>query len=174
MNLQIERSDLLTGAKFSENGIYRYALWRFWNYQAARDGEARSVMFIMANPSTAEAWRDDPTVRKCAKYARGWGYDGLYIGNLFAHIATHFVPGLLTLEERIGEQTDEWLGIMRNSSVVCIAAWGFMGGNQPERAKTVRAMFPVLYHLGLSKDGLPKHPLYLPANLEPMVWSNEE
>ena len=63
--IQTETSELMSGAKFSEDGIYRYALWRFWNYKAARDGNARSVMFIMANPSTAGAWRDDPTTKKC-------------------------------------------------------------------------------------------------------------
>lgn len=163
-------TDLMTGAVFSDDGKYRYALWRFWNIRAAKDGNARAVMFIMANPSTAGALRDDPTIRKCAKYAQGWGYDGMYVGNLFARIDTHLTPGLLTQEELIGEQTDEWLGIMCNSSAVCIAAWGFMGGNQPERAKTVRAMMPELYHLGISKNGLPRHPLYLPAIIEPILW----
>lgn len=168
-----DSNELLTSAEFSEDGIYRYALWRFWNYQAARDGKARAAMFIMANPSTAGAWKDDPTTRKCARYAQGWGYDGMYIGNLYARIDTQSVFIGLTEKELIGDKADEWLGIMRNSSVVCIAAWGFMGGYHPERAKAVRAMFPELYHLGLSKDRLPKHPLYLPTNLEPILWGNE-
>lgn len=163
-------NDLLTGAEFSEDRIYRYALWRFWNYRAASQGTAKSVTFIMANPSTAGAFRDDPTTIKCARYAQRWGYDGMYIGNLYARIDTYSAFTGLTESELVGDKTDEWLGIMRNSSAMCIAAWGFMGGYHPERAKVVRAMFPELHHLGLSKDGLPKHPLYLPATLEPSLW----
>ncbi len=168
-----EINGLLSGAEFSEDGKYRYALWRFWNYQAAKDGKARSVMFIMANPSRAGAFKDDPTTRKCAKYAQRWGYDGMYIGNLYARIDTYSVFTGLTEQDLIGDKADEWLEIMRNSSEICVAAWGFMGGYHPARAKSVIAAFPELYHLGLSKDGLPKHPLYLPANLKPMVWLNE-
>lgn len=163
--------DKMTGAEFSKDGRYRYALWRFWNWRAARDGNARSVMFIMANPSTAGGQRDDPTIRKCAKYAQGWGYDGMYVGNLYARIATVYIKSEMTEKNLIGDKADVWLGIMRNSSVVCIAAWGFMGGYHPERATAVRAMFPELHHLGLSKDGLPKHPLYLSATLQPILWS---
>lgn len=163
-------ANIMTGAEFSENGKYRYALWRFWNYQAASKGEARSVLFIMANPSMAGAWRDDPTTSKCAKYAQRWGYDGMYVGNLYARIDTHSLFDEFTETELIGDKTDEWLQIMQNSSRLCVAAWGFMGGYHPERAKVVRAMFPELYHLGLSLEGLPKHPLYLPANIEPTLW----
>lgn len=164
------RMEVMTGAEFSKDGVYRYALWRFWNWRAATEGLAKSVMFVMANPSSAGAWKDDPTTRKCAKYAQTWGYDGMYIGNLYARIDTYSVFTGLTEKELIGDGADEWLAIMRNSSAVCVAAWGFMGGYHPERAQAVRAMFPELYHLGLSLDGLPKHPLYLPANLEPILW----
>ena len=124
--LKTETNDLMTGAKFSEDGRYRYALWRFWNYQAARDGEARSVMFIMANPSIAGQFRDDPTIIKCAKYAQRWGYDGIYIGNIYAIVATHYFPWKQSEEEAKGKFCDYWLEIMRNSSALHIAAWGFI------------------------------------------------
>jgi len=161
--------ELLSGAKFSEDGVYRYALWRFWNYPACRDGVARAAMFIMANPSTAGAMRDDPTTMKCAKYAQRWGYDGIYVGNLFAVVGTHWV-GTPEPGEKIGELCDYWLGIMQNSSILHIAAWGFMGEYHPDRAKEVAAMFPDLHHLGLSVKGIPKHPLYLNLDIEPTLW----
>ena len=168
--METETVDLMTGAKFSEDGKYRYSLWRFWNYRTAKEGNARAVMFIMANPSTAGKYTDDPTTQKCAKYAQSWGYDGMYIGNLYARIDTHSLFNGLTEKELIGAEADEWLGIMRNSSSCHVAAWGFMGKLHPARVIQVRPMFPELYHLGISKDGQPKHPLYLPKDLRPTLW----
>lgn len=69
-------------ATFCRRRIYRYTLWRRWS-----DG-ARYVNFICLNPSTADERTDDPTVRKCVKFARSWGYDALCITNLFAYRAT--------------------------------------------------------------------------------------
>jgi len=164
-----EKANLMSGAVF-DGDRYRYALWRFWNYLAAKAGEARAVMFILANPSKAGEFNDDPTVIKYAHYAQGWGYDGMYIGNLFAIISTHWRPWATSEEEAIGVKNDEWLEIMKNSSCIHLAAWGFMGDYHPERAQVVARMFPKLYHLGLAKVGFPKHPLYLPAHLKPILW----
>jgi hypothetical protein len=57
---------------------YRYRLVRSW------DSSKRPAMFVMMNPSTADLLVDDPTVVKCAWYARIWGYGGISIGNTFA------------------------------------------------------------------------------------------
>ena len=56
---------------------YRYVLRRDW-------GEAPEVMFVMLNPSTADALKDDATVRKCVGFADAAGHGGLIICNLFA------------------------------------------------------------------------------------------
>jgi len=172
--LATNEKDLLTGAIFSDDGKRRYSLWRFWNYQATKNGKARAVMFIMANPSTAGAYKNDQTIFKCAKYAQKWGYDGMYIGNLFSIIMTHWLRGEMPEEQAIGEENNYWLDVMKNSSAIHIAAWGFMGDYHPERAKAVRDMFPALHHLGISLDGQPKHPLYLPGDCEPTLWEGEK
>jgi len=160
---------MMSDAIFSEDGKYRYALWRFWNYPAVRDNNAKAVMFILANSSTAGKFTDDPTVIKCCHYGQRWGYDGVYLANLCALVETHWMASP-SLEGRIGELCDYYLSVMRNSSHLHVATWGFMGKNYPERAKQVKAMFPKLYYLELSKDGVPKHPLYLKANLKPVLW----
>ena len=67
-----------SGADFSECGRYRYKLWRTW------DDVRPVVMFIMLNPSTADATADDPTIRRCIGFAHDWGYGGVRVGNLFA------------------------------------------------------------------------------------------
>lgn len=162
----------MSGAIFSEDRNHRYCLWRFWNYQVAEKGEAKAVMFIMANASTAGDFNDDPTIRRCAGFGRDWGYDGMYIGNLFSKIETHWSPNMKFDENGVGEECDYYLQVMINSSAMHVAAWGFMGKHYPERAKEIRKMIPDLHYIELSKGGVPKHPLYLPSYRKPILWSN--
>ena len=56
------------GAEFDGTGAYRYSLWREW------DSLRPIVAFVMLNPSTADTAKDDPTIRRCASFARSWGY----------------------------------------------------------------------------------------------------
>src|SRR3546814_16904510 len=57
-------------------------LWRIW------DDTKPQCMFIMLNPSTADADLDDPTIRRCIGFAKSWGYGGLQVCNLFAYRST--------------------------------------------------------------------------------------
>ena len=66
-----------TKAEFSGCRQYRYAFWRKW-------AEGPQVLFIMLNPSTADECVDDPTIRRCIRLAKGWGFGSLAVGNLFA------------------------------------------------------------------------------------------
>ena len=56
------------GAFFSSNRKYRYALWRVWDHTKPY------VMFIGLNPSIANETDNDPTIRRCINYAKGWDY----------------------------------------------------------------------------------------------------
>jgi hypothetical protein len=53
-------------AVISDCGRYRYSLTRSW-----ADGDNR-VVFVMLNPSTADAEVDDPTIRRCIGFAKAW------------------------------------------------------------------------------------------------------
>ena len=66
------------GAVISECGTYRYRLHR---------GEGRTLMFLMVNPSTADAEQDDATIRKCLGFAERNGFGRIVVGNLFAYRA---------------------------------------------------------------------------------------
>ena len=78
----ILRLPLERNAVISACGRYRYLLTR-------RVGPGtRAVTFIMLNPSTADATRDDPTIRRCIGFARSWGIGGVDVVNLFAFRAT--------------------------------------------------------------------------------------
>jgi hypothetical protein len=71
-----------SGAEFSECQQYRYTLWRTWDSQADR------VMFIGLNPSTADETEDDPTIRRCIRFAKDWGYGGILMMNAYAYRST--------------------------------------------------------------------------------------
>ena len=65
-------------ASFSRCGRYRYALWREWDASLPR------VLFIGLNPATADAEKDDNTMKRCMHYAREWGFGSMAVANLFA------------------------------------------------------------------------------------------
>ena len=71
------------GAQFTEDRQYRYALWRIWNE------DKPLVMFIGLNPSTANEYKNDPTIRRVMRYAADWGYGGVYMMNLFAWVTPY-------------------------------------------------------------------------------------
>ena len=62
------------GAKFSPCKKYRFQLLRLW------DDQLPIIMFLMLNPSSADAHNDDPTIRRCANFTKNRGYGGFYIG----------------------------------------------------------------------------------------------
>lgn len=151
------------GAVLSDDGKYRYLLTR------SLGQEGRACLFVMLNPSTADAKEDDPTIRKCCGFARRWGCGQLIVVNLFAFRATH--PSVLWMQggEKIGPANDEWIieaaGRTINSSGIVIAAWGIHGHYQ-DRDKQVYAMLRAAGKaplcIGVAAGGQPLHPLMQP------------
>ena len=154
-----------TSATFSTCGMYRYALRRRWS-------PGPSIMFVMLNPSTADAHQDDPTIRRCIGFAQLWGYGSLAVGNLFAFRAT-FPQKLKRCAEPIGPENDHWLTALASEADTLVAAWG-NHGRLLGRSLEVSAMLPSLMRLGLTQRGEPKHPLYLPKStkLVPMATAS--
>ena len=162
---------MIKTAVFSKCRNYRYVLGRSWVAGSSLK-QSRAVLFICLNPSTADEQRDDPTVRRCIGYARSWGYDGVLVANLFAYRATQS-SHLKRISDPIGEQNDSWLRSLSVGAPITVAAWGnhgeFMG-----RSEAVSEMIPILHCLRLTKRGQPTHPLYLPKNLKPVLFSSSE
>ena len=142
------------GASISECGRYRYLLWRIW------DREKPFISFIGLNPSTANAKKDDPTIRRCIGFAERWGYGGLYMVNLFAWRATN-PKHMMSVEKPIGPLSDEYIKVAIENSELMIAAWG-VNGQHRNRAEAVKKMIPNLKALKINKRGEPAHPLYIP------------
>ena len=55
--------------------------YRYW---LERDRGERPLVFVMLNPSTADAEVDDPTIRRCRRFASDNGYTGIIVVNLYA------------------------------------------------------------------------------------------
>lgn len=155
------------GCILSDCGTYRYRLWREW------DRRQPTLAFLMLNPSTANHIADDPTITRCMARAITGKYGRLEVANLFPMRATD--PGeLLTHADPIGPvgSADGVVldAIERASMVIC--AWGAHPAAAPRAADLMRiieltGMGNKLYHLGLNKDGSPKHPLYIAASTRP-------
>ena len=143
-------------AVFSSCGRYRYGLSRVW------DERKPVLLFIMLNPSTADAEQDDPTIRRCIAFAKSWGYGGLLAGNLFGLRATD--PSLLyENSDVVGEENDKHLIQMAALCKRVVFAWG-NHGILHERGIAVKSLFPKAWCIGKNKNGQPRHPLYLSAD----------
>lgn len=145
-------------AVFSKCGRYRYALRRIWTV------DLPAVMFIGLNPSTATAATDDPTLRRCIRFAQAWGFGSLVMTNLFAMRSTD--PAALSRAvDPIGPRNNWWLAFHRGRADAVVAAWG-AHGTLHSRGEEVIRRFRDLHCLGLTRNGQPRHPLYLPGDLE--------
>ena len=151
------------GAELSPCRRYRYALWRIW------DDSKPTVMFIGLNPSTADETVDDPTLIRCIKFAKAWGYGGVYTANLFAYRATQ-PKDLLKRKRVVGKDNDYWLQQLAHKTELIIAAWGNDGQYQ-NRSEKVKQQIQPLHYLKMNKSGEPAHPLYLKANLTPTLFT---
>lgn len=161
------------GAVLSDDGRYRYRLWR----DVPQDDEVPggSVLFIMLNPSTADAGVDDPTIRRCIGFAKSWGYRRLEVGNLFAFRATD--PGRLIDSasagvDVVGPENNAWLPRLALDADLIVCAWGtHLATRLNGRADEVRGMLgKPLAALELTQNGSPKHPLYVPADRRWEPW----
>lgn len=159
MTLVIDRAEDFAGtasAIFSDDRTYRYALTRQWD-------DRPPATFIMLNPSTADAFRADPTVTRCAAFARREQRGGLIIVNLFALRATD--PRQLRKHpDPVGPENDRFIREHCQAGRLIIAAWGAHGRLQ-DRDQAVLSMLretrTPAHHLGFTTGGSPRHPLYL-------------
>jgi len=147
-----------TGAIFSIDQRYRYVLWRTW-----APGPRRLVV-IGLNPSTADATTNDRTVSRCMTFAQRERCSGLVMLNLFAYRATD-PKRMRVASDPIGPNNDRFIrDRTRGGDLVVVAAWGAHGSHLDRAAKVCRLGLPAMRCFGVTKDGSPKHPLYLAAN----------
>jgi hypothetical protein len=164
----------MSGASISGDGQFRYRLWR--NLQASlENGSKGTVVFVMLNPSTADAIENDPTIRRCINFAMDWGYTKLEVVNL-SPVRTKSPDELIWKKEEWQMPWDvqnHWVveEVIDQADLV-VAAWGanVVRCDLETRAQDVIDYCEELYVLGLTKSGHPRHPLYVPKGTQPTRW----
>lgn len=152
----------MSTATVSANGRYRYRL-------SCGDLNKPAMLFIMLNPSTADAFEDDQTIRKCKGFAEREGYMHLEVVNLCALRCTKPEHLLLGEFDPVGPDNDAHVKAAIREAAIIVAAWG-----APSRGlkaihylrtrDTVNAIGragKAMFCLGKTKKGHPRHPLYL-------------
>lgn len=157
------------GAVISADEKYRYVLWRTW------ERAKPVVVWWMLNPSTADAKKDDATIRKCVGFAERWGCGGIRVVNLFALRSRNpraLIEAAVEVDHVVGPENLRWVQdvtgatfhTIAGSSVVC--AWGRWASHPRLRGMAAHVRDSVAparpcYTLGLTKCGQPVHPLMI-------------
>lgn len=141
-------------AVFSPDRRYRYALVR-----CPDRSSVRTVVWIMLNPSTADAFTNDPTVARVVR--RSLDFDRVVILNLWA-LRSPYPRVLREAADPVGPDNDEVIRRFVSEAETVVAAWGAFAAFAPERIAHVRALVdrPMLC-LGFTLNGQPRHPLYV-------------
>ncbi|MCE2946954.1 MAG: DUF1643 domain-containing protein [bacterium] len=156
-----------SGATFSRDRQYRYRLWRHWDLSRA------PLLMIMLNPSTADEERNDPTVERCERRARANGFGGLLVANIFALRSTD-PRALYAHPSPVGRRNDAAILAMAREAGQVVCAWGVHGAlaDRGRRvASRLRQEGLVLGVLGLTREGHPRHPLYMASATTVAAWS---
>lgn len=163
--------DVLRTADISPDGVYRYTLNRIW-------GAGHGLLpWIMLNPSTADHELDDPTIRRCMAFARRDGYSGITVTNLYAFRATN-PRDLLTAADPVGPRNDSVLRRLLLTAAAqglpVLASWG-VNANPDRVAQLLEWPGADRLHSigGVTADGHPRHPLYLPKTAEVAPWPGD-
>jgi hypothetical protein len=146
---------MLRTATLSDDGRYRYELRRIWG------DHHDPAVFVMLNPSIADADKDDPTIRRCIRFAQTWQYGSLLVVNLYALISTD-PTGIADRPDGIGgRRAEDFLRRAIRDAGVVVAAWG--NHARPRRVEQVRQIAREeqrqIMCLGRTKTGAPIHPL---------------
>jgi len=166
-----QKGDAASVAVYSACESYRYLLTRTWDASGPR------ALFVMLNPSTATEVQNDPTVERCERRSRALGFGAFRVTNIFAFRATD--PKVMRAQtDPTGPANDDTIvgsaiDWIRGGDDRVICAWGTHGAHL-DRGPAVEALLRQtdrpLWHLGLSKAGHPKHPLYIAYDQQPQLW----
>lgn len=149
-----------SGAVFDDAKRFRFLLWRFWD-------DRPKVLFIGANPSTADEWVDDPTSKRAISFAKQWGYGGIYLCNVLPCRATD--PKALASMELNHVANLPAVKMANRLSAQTVLFWGdclkYATGWQEFAGELVNILQGPVKCFGKTASGNPKHIDLRSANL---------
>lgn len=155
--------EVRASAELSRDGVYRYRLDRAWDDSLPR------LVFLMLNPSTADATRDDPTLRRCMSFTRSLGHGSLSVVNLYA-LRTADPRELRLHHDPVGPLNDDHISETVLNAGTVIAGWGTNAWDYA-RVERVCSLIPgPLHALKVTRNGHPSHPLYLRGDSQLVKW----
>lgn len=149
-------TDMERRAVISDCGNYRYQLTRRW-------GPGPAVVWIMLNPSYADANIDDRTISKCIGFTTRAGYSALTVVNLFA-FRNRWPDEMKAAADPVGPANDAHIAAVAKTGAMTICAWGNNGGHLARDAAIVallRENGVTPFALTVTKSGQPGHPVML-------------
>jgi hypothetical protein len=155
------------GACFSEDRKHRYLLWRKWS-------ENPGIAFLLLNPSIADENILDPTLKRCKQFANDNGFGSMIIMNVFSIVSTD-PKGLRDLNLKSHYISSNLQHINYITSHIPIILGFGTNADKYHPGFLKNTIYPILkdkkvYSLKVTKNGLPSHPLYLPANSKMMTF----
>lgn len=160
------KGDAPSEAVYSDCERYRYLLTRTWDPGGAK------ALFVMLNPSTATEVQNDPTVERCERRARALGFGAFRVTNIFAWRATD-PRDMRAAADPVGPDNDAAIAESCGWADRIIAAWGAHGAHLARGAAVealLRGTGGAVFHLGLTRQGAPRHPLYIAYAQQPQRW----
>jgi hypothetical protein len=148
-------------AIFSPCESYRYVLTRSW-------GVGPRINWVCLNPSTATETEDDPTLRRAISFSKRWGAAGMTLTNVYAWRSTDLKALYLT-DDPVGPRNDAYLTAMSLTSAFTVLACGADPGPDRRRPWAVYQRLKPVFQIGLTKEGLPRHPLYVKGDVMPRL-----
>lgn len=152
-------------AVYSDCERYRYLLTRTW-------GAGPRALFVMLNPSTATEVQNDPTVERCQRRATALGFGSFRVTNIFAFRATD-PKEMRAQPDPVGPDNDAAILDSLPWADLVLCAWGNHGLHLDRGARVsalLRQAGAPLFHLGLTGQNQPRHPLYVGYDQQPRPW----
>ncbi len=166
----------MSTAVLSPCGLYRYRLGRWIG-----DRRLGTVLFVLANPSTAGVTVNDNTIRRNIGFTRFWGYSMLSVVNPFAYRTKSpkvLMTALAAGVDVVGPDNDRHILAAATEAEMVICGWGtalktkhpVVKARVEHVVELLHTVHKKLYCIETTKDGQPGHPLMLPGNLQPRLW----
>lgn len=156
-------------AEISPCGGYRYHLRRVLG--ESTPATLNVCLWIMLNPSTADALEDDPTIRRIVGFTHRWGFNCCDVVNIYGWRSPN--PMALNFAaDPVGADNAIWHERALESASRVVFAWGNHADHKVVGPviERVRQSRRETVHLGMTRNWQPKHPLYLKADTKPVPW----